>query len=155
MTNHGVLGFDAARLRRLLERRGLIPSQLADHAGVSRSAVSQYLAGAVTPNADTLALLARALGCPPISLVDVDQLGHGLLALRIAAGLTQAEIVERLSAHPFGDAFSLSRYKSLERGKTRRLTNADAAALGAVLSVKPDVVRAAHGWDLHKVAVAE
>jgi transcriptional regulator with XRE-family HTH domain len=90
-----------------------------------------------------------------MSLVDIDQLGHGLLALRIAAGLTQAEVLERLSVHAYGDAFTLSRYKSLERGKIRRLTNADATALGAAFAVSPDVVSAAHRWDLYETADTE
>jgi transcriptional regulator with XRE-family HTH domain len=155
VTNRGVPGFDPARLRRLREQRGFIASQLADRAGVSRSAVSQYEAGRVAPNADTLALLARALDVPPISFVDVNELGDGLLALRIAAGLTQAEVMERLSAHAYGDAFTLSRYKALELGRIRRLTNADAIALGATFAVSPDAVRAAHRWTVERTAGAQ
>ena len=154
MTNRGVPGFDPARLRQLRKQRALLPSQLADLAGLSRSAISQYEAAVVVPNADSLATLARALRVSPLELVVADEIGHGLLGLRIAAGLTQAEVMERLSAHAYGDAFSLSRYKSLERGKVRRLTNADAEALAGVFSVAPESVRAAHLWDLGGAAGA-
>jgi transcriptional regulator with XRE-family HTH domain len=127
----------------LREEQGLTGGQLARLSGTDRTAVSAYETGRIVPTADRLGALARALGVTPLDLVDTTQLGHGLRALRVAAGLTQADVVERLTRHPFGDAISLSRYRTLERGTARRLTNADAEALAAALNTTPDQIRAA------------
>ena len=63
--------------------------------------------------------------------------------LRTAAGLTQANLAELA-----GPDMTVSRLKSLELGKVRRLTHADTAALAAALNVSGPEVRAAHQWDL-------
>ncbi len=97
----------------------------------------------MTPGPDRLAALAAATGTGPLDLVEPDILGHGLKALRAAAGLTQAGLAERA-----GPDMTVSRLKSLELGKVRRLPHADTAALAAALGTTPETIRAAHQWDL-------
>ncbi|CAG0963964.1 HTH-type transcriptional regulator ImmR [Anaerolineae bacterium] len=51
----------AARLKTLMERKGLSQAQLADRADVARSAMNQFLSGERKPSADALAKLANVL----------------------------------------------------------------------------------------------
>jgi transcriptional regulator with XRE-family HTH domain len=138
-----VPGFDGRRLRARREQAGLSVSELARRAGVSPQDVSRYESGTMTPGPDRLAALATALGAAPLELVEPEVLGHGLKALRAAAGLTQADLAKRA-----GPDMTVSRLKSLELGKVRRLPHADAAALAAALGTTPEAIRAAHQWDL-------
>ena len=74
-------------------------------------------------------------------------LGYGLKMLRAAAGLTQAHLAEQA-----GPDMTVSRVKSLELGKVRRLTYADTDALAKALEVSAEAVRKAHQWDLDQAA---
>ncbi len=60
----GVIGFVAGRLRQAREARGLSLVALADLAGVSSSAISQYEKGQHTPRPETFDLLAKGLNLP-------------------------------------------------------------------------------------------
>lgn len=51
----------AARLKTLMERKGLSQAQLADRADVARSAMNQFLSGERKPSADALVKLADVL----------------------------------------------------------------------------------------------
>jgi transcriptional regulator with XRE-family HTH domain len=64
-------------------------------------------------------------------------LGHGLKALRVLAGLTQAGLAELA-----GPDMTVSRLKSLEMGKVRRLTHADTASLAEALGTTKEAIRA-------------
>jgi transcriptional regulator with XRE-family HTH domain len=138
-----VPGFDGQRLRAQREQAGLSVSELARRAGVSPQDVSRYESETIAPGPDRLVALAAAVGTAPLDLVERAILGHGLKALRAAAGLTQADLAEQA-----GPDMTVSRLKSLELGKVRRLPHADTAALAAALRTTPEVVRAAHRWDL-------
>jgi transcriptional regulator with XRE-family HTH domain len=85
----------------------------------------------------------------PLDLVDEEELGHGLKALRAAAGLTQAQLADAA-----GPDMTVSRLKNLELGIVRRLTHADADALAQALGVTKEAVRAAHAWDLQQAGHA-
>jgi transcriptional regulator with XRE-family HTH domain len=143
VTRRGVAGFDGAKLRERREQAGLTVSELARHAGVAPQDVSRYEGGTMSPGPDRLAALAASVGAAPLDLVDPVALGHGLKALRAAAGLTQADLAEQA-----GPDMTVSRLKSLELGKVRRLTHADTAALADALGTSVEAVRAAHHWDL-------
>src|SRR5688500_7643547 len=58
-------GFVAGRLRQAREARGLSLVALADLAGVSSAAISQYEKGQHTPRPETFELLAKRLNLPP------------------------------------------------------------------------------------------
>lgn len=60
----GMTGFVASRLRQAREARGLSLVALADLAGVSSAAISQYEKGQHTPRAETFDLLAKQLNLP-------------------------------------------------------------------------------------------
>lgn len=61
--------FLASRLRDLLEARGWTQSDLAEAAGIGRVAVSRYVNGRREPRAETVAVIASALGVNPADLV--------------------------------------------------------------------------------------
>lgn len=52
--------------------RGLTQVELAEKAGISHSAISQYESGSTWFGADTLIGLARALDCTPAEILGVD-----------------------------------------------------------------------------------
>jgi transcriptional regulator with XRE-family HTH domain len=105
--------------------------------------ISKYENGTMSPGPDRLATLAGSLAIKPTDLVIADELGYGLKALRAAAGFTQAALADAA-----GPDMTVSRLKSLELGKVRRLTHADTDALAAALGATFEAVRAAHQWDL-------
>ena len=147
VTRRGVAGFDGQRLRALREELGLNVTELAHLADVPPQYVSKYEHGKMSPGPDRLARLAAAVNVKPLDLCDPDLLGEGLSALRAAAGLIQSDLAELA-----GPDMTVSRVKSLELGKVRRLTHADTAALAAALKVSPEDVRAAHLWDLDQAS---
>lgn len=51
----------ATRVRELMEQKGLSSSELADHADLARSAITQFFAGDRKPSADALVKLADTL----------------------------------------------------------------------------------------------
>ena len=51
------------RLRQGLDVRGLKPVDLAEHLGISRGAVSQYLSGKIAPRQDKLYQISQVLEC--------------------------------------------------------------------------------------------
>ncbi len=60
------------RMRAIRRRRGLTQAALAERAGLSPETVSALERGKHAPRADSLAALARALGCPPEQLLGLD-----------------------------------------------------------------------------------
>jgi transcriptional regulator with XRE-family HTH domain len=144
-----VQGFNGQELRIRRESAGLSVSELASLAGVARQDVSRYESGTMKPGPDRLAALAAAVGGAPLDLVDREELGEGLKALRAAVGLTQADL-----AGQSGPDMTVSRLKSLELGQVRRLPHADAAALAVALGTTVVAVRAAHQWDMDHAADA-
>jgi transcriptional regulator with XRE-family HTH domain len=149
VTRQGAPGFDGARLRQCRQQAGLTVSELARAAGVSPQDVSRYESGTMSPGPDRLAALAVNTGVTPRDLVDEAVLGQGLKALRVLAGLTQAGLAELA-----GPDMTVSRLRSLEMGKVRRLTHADTASLAAALGTSKEAIRAAHHWDLEQAAQA-
>jgi transcriptional regulator with XRE-family HTH domain len=104
----------------------------------------------MAPGPNRLAALAAAVGAAPLDLTEPAVLGHGLKALRAAAGFTQADLAERA-----GPDMTVSRLKSIELGKVRRLPHADTAVLAAALGTTAEIVRAAHQWDLEHTDSAD
>jgi transcriptional regulator with XRE-family HTH domain len=147
VTRKGVPGFDGQRLRALRTEAGLNETELAHLAGLPPQYVSKYENAKSSPGPDRLAQLAAALQVGNLDLVDRAVLGYGLNSLRAAAGLTQKALAEFS-----GPDMTVSRVKSLELGKVRRLTHADAASLAAALNVTPGEIRAAHQWDLDQAS---
>jgi transcriptional regulator with XRE-family HTH domain len=54
-------GVFVARVRALMQQKGLSPSELADQGDLARSALTQFLAGKTKPSADALVKLADML----------------------------------------------------------------------------------------------
>jgi transcriptional regulator with XRE-family HTH domain len=146
VTRKGVAGFDGQRLRAFRTELGLNGTELAHLAEIPPRDVSKYENGKMAPGPDRLARLAAAVHVANLDLVYREILGHGLVSLRAAAGLTQEALAELA-----GPDMTVSRLKSLELGKVRRLTHADAGSLATALNVTPEEVRAAHEWDLDQV----
>jgi transcriptional regulator with XRE-family HTH domain len=138
----GVPGFSAARLRAAREQAGLSPARLAEAAGTTRGSISKYLSGHARPQADRLPALARALGVPVSSLLDLPEGGEGLAHIRAAAGLTQARLAERSGT-------DLKRYEAAEAGR-RPLTETDIRQIAAAAGVSVSRVRCAHGRDVSR-----
>lgn len=62
----------AQRLKQIMDKQGMTQAQLAEAAGVGRSAISQYLSGKYIPSAQRSKVLADALGVPVDYLLDLD-----------------------------------------------------------------------------------
>lgn len=60
------------RLKQVMDKQGFNQAQLAEAAGVGRSAISQYLSGKYIPSAQRSKELADALGVPVDYLLDLD-----------------------------------------------------------------------------------
>jgi transcriptional regulator with XRE-family HTH domain len=58
------------KVHQALEERGWSQSALAREMNVTRSVVSQYLSGRITPGLDVVEKFANALGVDPWNLVD-------------------------------------------------------------------------------------
>ena len=141
--NTGARGYDRQRLRLHREAAGISQSELARRAGIPRGYVSKYENGQAAPNADRLGAIAVALGREPLDFVDQEELGHGLHHSGSLSGFIQFQVADQA-----GPDMTLSRYRMLELGNVTRLTHADTTGLAAVFGVSPEIVRAAHQWDL-------
>lgn len=62
----------AQRLKQVMDKQDMTQAQLAEAAGVGRSAISQYLSGKYIPSAQRSQELADALGVPVEYLLDLD-----------------------------------------------------------------------------------
>lgn len=62
----------AQRLKQVMDKQDMTQAQLAEAAGVGRSAISQYLSGKYIPSAQRSKELADALGVPVDYLLDLD-----------------------------------------------------------------------------------
>jgi transcriptional regulator with XRE-family HTH domain len=116
------------------------PAELARRIGASPSDISKYLAGRAAPQPPRLAALARALGVPAASLLQIPDRGEGLAHIRAAAGLTQAQLAERAG-------IGLKRYELAELGQ-RRLSGPDITQLAAAVGTTASRIRAAHDRDV-------
>ncbi len=141
VANKETPGFDHQRLRALREQAQLSTRQVSDLTDIGQSAIVRYETGQHTPSAPHLMRLARVFGVGPLDLVDRQALGHGLLALRVAVGLTQHEVADKA-----GPDISRARYRNLESGATSRLREADALVLAAIFAVSAEEVVIAHRW---------
>mgnify|MGYP001120322968 CR=1 FL=1 len=104
--------FSPSVFKRHLERHGLSLEDIAAEIGVSRQAVSQWLAGATTPSPKSLIKAAEALSLSPADLTpNTDSYQH-LADLRVRVGLTQAQAAGQASIPP-------SSLSALERGLGR------------------------------------
>jgi transcriptional regulator with XRE-family HTH domain len=126
------------RVRRARRARDLTMEQLARHAGLSLSAVSELERERTRrPQVSTLVALARALDRPPFWLVDADAgapdhvtLGQRLRATRAVRGLTQAQLATMVG-------LPASRVSRLESGAIRMPSFVLLGALAAALEVSP------------------
>jgi transcriptional regulator with XRE-family HTH domain len=136
----GSPGFSPQRLRDAREQAGLTPAGLARAAGAPRSDIAKYEAGQASPQPPRLAALARALGVPAASLLELPPAGAGLAHLRAAAGLTQAQLAGLAG-------IGLKRYELAELGM-RPLGDGDIGRLAAATGTSGAQVRDAHRRDV-------
>lgn len=66
----------AANLKKMLERKGMTMSALADAIGVSRPTLTDYCAGRVLPRMDKVEKMAKVFGCSKSELVGTDPFKH-------------------------------------------------------------------------------
>lgn len=125
--------FDPIRLRLARVRAGLTQAELGALIGASASHVSRYECGRTQPSVKSLAKLAAALKVPPGALLTATEDAERKLSdLRVAAGLTQADVATAL-------ALNDRNYSAIERGELG-LTPAVAQLLAEAFSVTVDQV---------------
>ena len=87
---------DAGKLISARMDAGLTQAELAEAVGASGGIrVWQWERGAEQPRPQLVPLLAKVLRVPPLDLLDCDPLSPPISALRIAAGLTGADVCAR------------------------------------------------------------
>jgi len=115
------------------EDAGLTQADLALAVGVSAAQrIANWERGDEQPRPNFIPVLARAVGIASLELIDVDPAKPGLVGLRLAAGLTVAEVAQ---------CTGLPRmtYNRLERGMSvRSLTGERLDALAKALGVAAD-----------------
>ncbi|OFE08704.1 hypothetical protein A5N83_11410 [Rhodococcus sp. 1139] len=92
MTRRILKGFDPAALVRTRTIRKFTRSDLARIASISLTALGNWEAGRATPQVDTLAKVAAALGVPMDTLIPIPEKDRTLADLRNIAGLTQPQL---------------------------------------------------------------
>ena len=115
------------------EDAGLTQADLALAVGVSAAQrIANWERGDEQPRPNFIPVLARAVGIASLELIDVDPAKPGLVGLRLAAGLTVAEVAQ---------CTGLPRmtYNRLERGMSvKALTEERLEALAKALGVPAD-----------------
>jgi transcriptional regulator with XRE-family HTH domain len=135
----GVPTFDPQLLRRRRAAAGLTQEQLAVAAELDATAVSHYEAGRRRPDAAVLRRLAAALEVAVADLLRTEPAAGeapSLSTLRRQAGLSQAEVAERLGIRA-------NTYSKIERGATGLIAPARVAALAGMFGVGDSEVLAA------------
>lgn len=69
MTNNNIT---KERLQLALQRKDMLPAELARECGMSKGSISRYLAGTVIPKQSAVQKMAKALGVSPIWLLGFD-----------------------------------------------------------------------------------
>ena len=106
----GTAGFSPAALRKALDRHDLTIEDFADDLGISRQAVSSWLAGTTTPSPTSLVRAARALEMTPADLTPGIEANLYVADLRVRTGLTQTAAARQLG-------ISQSALSAIERGR--------------------------------------
>jgi transcriptional regulator with XRE-family HTH domain len=133
-----VSGIDPSALRAAREGAGLTQHELARLIGVAGGErVSRWELGASAPRPDLVVKLARTLGIPTRRLLHLDGEVPDLRALRLQAGLTVPQLVDRAG-------LLAPTYYAWEQGRWTRLpAAATLEGLGRALEQPADVVAAA------------
>lgn len=129
----GSVGFSPVALRRHLQRAGYTVEEVADQIGLSRQAVSAWLAGRTTPSPQSLSRVAQLLEVTTADLTPGIPLESMTLQdLRTRAGMSQTAVAQELGV--------LQSYLSdVERGR-RELNTDIAAALARLYQVPLDEI---------------
>ena len=130
-----VARFRGDRLAAAREDADLTQADLALAIGVSAAQrIANWERGDEQPRPNFIPVLARALGVAPLELVDVDPTKPGLVGLRLAAGLTVADVAQRTG-------LPRMTYNRLERGMpVKAVTGERLDALAKALGVSTDEV---------------
>ena len=128
-----VARFRGDRLAAAREDAGMTQAELALAIGVSAAQrIANWERGDEQPRPNFIPVLARAVGIAPLELVDVDPAKPGLVGLRLAAGLTVADVAQ-------STGLPRMTYNRLERGMSvKALTGERLDALANALGVAPD-----------------
>ncbi len=110
MPRGGTAGFSPAALRNALDRHALTIEDFADEIGISRQAVSSWLAGVTTPSPGSLVRAARTLELTPADLTPGISANLYIADLRVRTGMTQTATAEQLG-------ISQSALSEIERGR--------------------------------------
>ena len=128
--------FDSAALRRTREATGLSRPQLAERIGVNVALIKSWEAKGVCPNVGNITRVAQALGLKVNDLYTPDATSAGSLRdLRVAAGLTQQELAQRLKVRQW-------LVSMWERSKTRPTWD-EITRYATALDVEPTAISAA------------
>lgn len=106
----GTAGFSPAALRNALDRHSLTIEDFADEIGISRQAVSSWLAGVTTPSPSSLTKAARTLELTPADLTPGVSANLYIGDLRVRAGLSQTAMAKQLG-------IAQSALSEIERGR--------------------------------------
>ena len=128
-----VARFRGDRLAAAREDADLTQADLALAIGVSAAQrIANWERGDEQPRPNFIPVLARAVGIEPLALVVVDPSEPGLVGLRLAAGLTVADVAQRTG-------LPRMTYNRLERGMSvKALTEERLEALAKALGVPAD-----------------
>jgi transcriptional regulator with XRE-family HTH domain len=129
-------GFDPVRLAAARTAAGMTVGDLARLAGVGPSAVYNWESGYRTPQPDSLARVAKALGAGIDEFVTIPAEQRTLVDLRVLVGLTQPQLAARME-------ISTQALGLIERGE-RPLDDARSERLAQHLDVSADIVRSAY-----------
>ena len=140
--------FDSAALRRTREAAGLSRPQLAARIGVNVALIKSWEVKGVCPCVGNITRVAQGLGLKVSDLYTPDATSAGsLLDLRVAAGLTQQELAQRLKVRqPLVSMW--------ERSKARPTLD-EITRYGTVLDVDPTAIVAALDLTESRLGAAE
>lgn len=127
---------DGQRLRAARIAAGLSQSQVARELGIRTPTVSDWERGLSAPRPVMIPRLARLYQVTPFKLLGVDPAAPTIAALRLARGLTLADVADAIGV-------SVMTYRRIELGQVRDPEERLWPALAQVFDVPVDTVRAA------------
>ena len=135
MVERAIRGLDLNALIRAREKRRVTRADLARVTGLSTSTIQKWESGATSPNIETLAKAAAALGVPIRQLIKVPPSRRTLTDWRHLAGLSQTKLARAAG-------LTTPALAALERGETQ-LTDDKADRISPHLNATHDQLQAA------------
>ncbi|MGL6234322.1 MAG: helix-turn-helix domain-containing protein [Segniliparus sp.] len=133
--NRPIKGLDISALSEARKRQGVSRHDLARRAAVSKTTIGAWEIGARSPNIESLAKVAQALGLRMDDLIKVPEAERTLADLRRLAGLSQTRLAWLTGT-------TAAAIAGLERGEIS-LTEEKAQALAPAIDASAEDIKAA------------